>query len=301
MKKFLKLFVRRQECWSIGIYSADEHLNLQPLAGVKNPVLTAKDVTDLKADFVADPFLIHKDGIWHMFFEALRSVDERGIICWATSPDSHHWTYQQIVLEEPFHLSYPYVFEWNHEYYMVPETYQAQEVRIYKAIDFPKRWQFEKTLLSGSEYVDSSLFHHNGLWWMFSSTTANDVLRLYYTDNLLGEWIEHPKSPVIKHNPHLARPAGRVINSGGRLIRFAQDDEPYYGRQVHAFEILELTRENYVERELANGKPVLAPSGFGWNATGMHHVDLQQIKPDLWLACVDAKRVAIQLFRFPAG
>ena len=34
-------------------------------------------------------------------------------------------------------LPISYVFKWKNEYYMIPETYQASSVRLYKAIDFP--------------------------------------------------------------------------------------------------------------------------------------------------------------------
>ena len=74
--------------------------------------------------------------------------------------------------------------------------------------------------------------------------------------------------------------------SDGHPVRFAQDGFPMYGSRVRAFEILELTRLRYVERELT-GRPVLQGSGNGWNAHGMHHVDAHQIGDDTWLACVD--------------
>ena len=40
---------------------------LQPLPGIKNPILTAADVTDVDASIVADPFLFVEDDIWYMF------------------------------------------------------------------------------------------------------------------------------------------------------------------------------------------------------------------------------------------
>lgn len=297
IKSFVKQFVRRNESWTIGIYEGDSHLNLKATSQIKNPVLTARDVKDAKADFVADPFMLQKDGRWYMFFEILNSADNLGYISLATSPDGLKWDYQKIVLQEPFHLSYPYVFEWQHEYYMIPETYQAREIRLYKATHFPDQWTLEKVLLKGLDYVDSSIIHFNDRWWLFSSTTANDILRLHYADSLLGEWIEHPSSPIMTNNPHLARPSGRVVDLNGRLMRFAQDDYPTYGRQVRAFEITELTPSNYAEQEMFGGEPILGPSGSGWNANGMHHIDLHQTTSEKWLACVDAKgRDAIKVF-----
>ncbi|MEB3292295.1 MAG: hypothetical protein VKJ24_03975, partial [Synechococcales bacterium] len=140
IKHLIKKFARRWESWAIGLYEADAELNLRPASRVKNPILTARDVTDIKADFIADPFMLHENGTWYLFFEVLNSADNLGYIAFATSSNGRDWSYQKVVLKEPFHLSYPYVFKWNDDYYMIPETYQAGQVRLYKADRFPDRW-----------------------------------------------------------------------------------------------------------------------------------------------------------------
>ena len=47
-------------------------------------------------------------------------------------------------------MSYPQVFKWGDEFYMVPETVAAYEVRLYKALEFPFKWVFVKTLMKGN-------------------------------------------------------------------------------------------------------------------------------------------------------
>jgi hypothetical protein len=300
LKRFLRHVIRRDETWSIGIYTADAALNLRPSSQAHNPVLTAKDVTDVDAEFVADPFMIRQGDGWYMFFEVLNAKKDRGEIAFASSPDGHRWDYQQVVLEESFHLSYPYVFEWNQEYYMIPESCQAKEVRLYKASRFPDRWVFEKTLLKGSDYVDSSLIYFNQKWWMFTSSASEEILRLYSADDFLGDWTEHPQSPITPRQSHLARPAGRVVALNNRLIRFAQDCQDIYGRQVFAFEITELTPDTYVEREVHGGEPVLKPSARGWNAYGTHHIDLHHVDSNHAIACVDGRdQPVVKLFGLP--
>jgi len=152
--------------WSIGIYTGDSPFELQPAAGVINPVLSSHDVADMAADCVADPFMIHVGGTWYMFFEALNRDIGRGVIALATSSDAIHWSYRGVVLEEPFHLSYPHVFEWQGEYMMVPETLKAGSVRLYKASFFPDSWAFAGDLINTSG-ADPSPFHYRGKWWMF--------------------------------------------------------------------------------------------------------------------------------------
>lgn len=116
--------------WSIGIVSGASPLRLRHASGSSNPVLTRYSVSDVRALFVADPFLIHVGDLWHMFFEVYNFDTDRGEIAWATSQDGFAWTYQRIVLREAFHLSYPYVFEWEGRYYMIPETHQADRKSV---------------------------------------------------------------------------------------------------------------------------------------------------------------------------
>ncbi|GAB4365070.1 MAG: hypothetical protein Kow00121_01310 [Elainellaceae cyanobacterium] len=294
LKPIAKRFIRRRDKWSIGIYKGDSPFNFVAPEGIKNPVLTAEDVIDVNADIVADPFMVWENEKWYMFFEVMNDRDRKGMIGLATSTNGFHWTYQKIVLDEPFHLSYPYVFKWNEEYYMVPESYQANAIRLYKATKFPTQWSFVKDLLNGRDYVDSSIFQFDHQWWLFTTSTSSDILRLYYTDDLMGTWTEHPKSPVIQGNAHIARPGGRVVVFDNKIIRYTQDDRPHYGNQVRAFEITLLTTTHYQEQE-APGNPILKASGSGWNRVGMHNIDPHQINKDEWIACVDGYRTGIAL------
>jgi hypothetical protein len=272
--------------WSIGIYTGSSPYDLSPSAEIPNPVLTRADVTDIPAAFVADPFMIRRDS-WLMFFEVLREDSAKGEIGLATSNNGFDWRYEQLVLREEFHLSYPYVFEWENAYYMIPETLGANAVCLYRADEFPLRWTLSAKLIEG-QCADPSIFRFNDLWWMFLCSTPyqHDMLRLYFAEELTGPWHEHPRSPLIKTDPCRARPAGRILTLNNKLIRFAQDCVPQYGSRVRAFDVVELTTNNYAEVENA-ASPILQPSGAGWNALGMHHVDAHQQPNGTWLACVD--------------
>jgi hypothetical protein len=277
----------RDPIWSIGIYGGPSPFHLAPLEGVTNPVLTRQDICGVPARFVADPFMVQVDGVWYMFFEVLNEVTNKGEIGLAKSETGDSWTYQQIVLTEPFHLSYPSVFEFNGDYYMTPETLAADAVSLYRATDFPWRWSFVESLVKGS-CADPSLFRFDGRWWMFTCSTPyqHDTLRLYLAEDITGPWREHPASPIIQSNKRCARPAGRVLILDDRIIRFAQDCVPNYGARLRAFEAFELTTSSYVEKENPNS-PVLEASGEGWNSMGMHHVDAHPMNDGRWFACVD--------------
>jgi hypothetical protein len=272
--------------WSIGIYGGESLLDLEPVRETENPVLSANDVVDIRTEFVADPFMVEANGIWQMFFEIMNSETGKGEIGLATSRDALDWTYRQVVLSEPFHLSYPYVFQAGGGYYMIPETYQANAIRLYKGDPFPIRWRFVGNVMAG-RWVDTSVFFLNDRWWMFSSPASpmNDTLGLFHSKSIYGPWLPHPMNPIVNGDHRRARPAGRVIVNGDSIIRFAQDCHPHYGSRVRAFQILDLTETTYCEREVGQS-PVLRAGDQEWNRSGMHHIDLHYVGERL-LACVD--------------
>jgi hypothetical protein len=282
--------VRKQKkVWSIGIYTGASPFSLSAPPGLRNPVLTRHDVSDVGADFLADPFMVQEADNWYMFFEIMDSQTKRGVIGLATSRDALRWKYQQVVLTEPFHVSYPYVFKWRGHHYMLPETGRHGSIRLYRAARFPFVWSCFATFLPGPS-ADSSVFRHHGKWWLYSCTTPylHRTLRLYYSDRLEGPWREHPKSPIVRSNNRFARPGGRVLKVGGSVIRYAQDCHSRYGSQVRAFRISELTTRAYREEEIEQS-PVLTPAGSGWNGSAMHHIDPHRVGRNAWLACVDGR------------
>ncbi len=288
---FIGIVKYSDEEYSIGVYSMDSDslpLRFSGLSGVSNPVITACDVTDRNAHFVADPFLIYEKGIYYMFFEILG--EDNGDIGLAVSSNGEKWTYEKVVLDEPFHLSYPHVFKHGNIYYMIPETYEKEAIRLYKAIDFPYTWQFVMTLIEGRDFVDSTIFRYSDKWWIFTAMTDSSNLFLYWADDIKGVWTEHPLSPVVKGNRNTARPAGNVIQLKDSLIRIAQDDYPYYGNAVRAFEIVELNTQEYIEKELQES-PLFEASGKGWNKDGMHQLSTPSIDNNSRIVAVDGLNI----------
>lgn len=240
--------------------------------GIINPVLTAEDVTDRDAQFVADPFLFHEEGMWYMFLEVFDRATG-GDIGLATSPDGLMWTYDRIVLDEPFHLSYPYVFKAGDTYYMIPETHQLSDVRVYKAEHFPYEWTYVATILNSRKFVDPSIFFYNGRWWLFVGETENTTLYLYSSTSLTRNWVEHPQSPIIQNDSINARPGGRAfVYNGDHIIRVSQS----FGDVlvVRAYQVDVLNTKQYVEHEIPESplmEPGLAPKD--WYAAGVHQFD----------------------------
>jgi len=276
--------------WAIGIYAGVSPFELRPAEGAVNPVLTASDVTDIKAEFVADPFMIKKDDRWYMFFEALNALTNKGVISLAESQDGLSWDYRRVVLSEPFHLSYPLVFLNNGEYCMIPESAESGELRLYKALNFPYNWEFTNVLLNG-EFGDHVVFEDGDTWWIIAngSPQKHNITRLFFADSLRGPYTEHSSSPIVRDNASRARPGGRLPLIDGNRYWLAQDCKTSYGKKLNAFQIVTLNRVEYVEK-LHTVNPVLAGGKFRWARRGMHHIDAHQLEDGRFIACVDGYR-----------
>lgn len=272
----------RRELWSIAIVRGNEPF---ALSIPDKPLLRARDITDTPARMVADPFAVRSGGQWFLFFEIDSVATRQGEIGLAVSADTTNWVYQGIVLDEPFHLSYPLVFEYDNTWYMIPESHQADSIRLYRADPFPAHWTFLTNLVSGS-YTDPTLVRHQNRWWLFATTGQNENLHVFYADSLTGPWLAHPGNPVVAQDRTRARCGGRIREINGKLIRFAQDCLERYGHRLLGFEITTLTPEAYEENPLPEN-PLLEPDGTGWNASRMHQLDLHQAASNRWIGFTD--------------
>jgi hypothetical protein len=270
------------------VYRGTTPFSLAPIDGLA-PALTPNDVTDMACSTVADPFLLRRDGVWYLFFEALNKTTGRGEIAYAISEDGLGWVYQGVVLKESFHLSYPHVFEVGGTVYMLPETRQANSIQLYAASSFPGTWVNIAVLKQGP-YADASIFFHEGRWWIFVQRGL-DEMQILTSKRLESGWTPHPMSPVWAGNRTYSRPGGRILRYGGELYRFAQDGVLNYGNNLRAMRITTLTDKEFAEEEIVQS-PVLKASLKGWNAVGMHHLDAFPINENTWLGVVDGATIA---------
>jgi hypothetical protein len=205
----------------------------------------------------------------------------------STSKDFINWEYKKVVINEPFHLSYPFIFENEGNFYLIPESHRNLSVRLYKAIRFPDKWEYISNILYGYHYTDPVIFFMHNKFWLIVSNPYSDSMYIFFSNKITGKWTPHPLNPVIALDKHRARNGGRVFGYKGKMFRIAQDCSPYYGIQTFAYEISHISTTEYKE-VLYSTKPITRFSGKGWNAVGMHHVDLQYIN-NKWYACVDGR------------
>ncbi len=219
--------------------------------------------------FWADPFVVRKDDHYHIFFEEA-SVDSRhGHISVIRMDDSGNYSQPERVLERPYHLSYPFIFEWKRTMYLIPETGANRTIEAYKCKKFPDEWEFQGTLMENVSAYDATLFEYNDTWWLFANISEHecastwDELCLFSSDNPLSDdWQPHPMNPIVS-DVRVARPAGKIFHKDGRIYRPSQNSSFRYGYALNFSEILELTKTTYKERVVERLEPDWDPSIIG--------------------------------------
>jgi hypothetical protein len=202
--------------------------------------------------FYADPFpFVHGEKTYvfvedfeHRSGKAAISVipfDERG----PSGP-------AQPILEEPWHLSYPFVFAHAGQVWMIPESSADKSITLYRADPFPHRWIREQTLVSGIEASDATVVSHNGCFWMFAATrdgagSWSDTLSIFSASELHGPWTPYPLTPLLV-DQGAVRPAGAMFARNGKLWRPVQDCTHGYGTGIGLAEVVRLDHEGFEQR-----------------------------------------------------
>jgi hypothetical protein len=199
--------------------------------------------------FYADPFAVTWQGRTFAFFEDLDHRTNKGIIAAIEFDDRGPTGAVMPVLEEPWHLSYPFLIEDGGELWMIPESTGNNDVAIYRCVDFPLRWERHATLLSGLELADATIVRHDDRTYMFGASRDgaggySDTLSIYHADSLLGLWLPHERNPVLVDRAS-ARPAGHFTTIDGKLWRPVQDCTHGYGAALALAEITELSPANF--------------------------------------------------------
>ena len=214
-----------------------------------------------KDEFWADPFLIEHAEKHYLFFEVFPF--ERGLghlSCMEVMDDGRFGEVVKI-LETPYHFSYPNVFEFEKQFYMVPETGGEQRIELYKAKSFPYEWEHQYNLMEGIRAYDSTFIEYGGVWWLFATVSeteqcaTTEELHLFFADSPLSQdWTPHPANPINTFASS-ARPAGKIFKEGKKLYRPSQDCAGSYGAGVNIFEIVTLNKDEYEEVLISKRKP----------------------------------------------
>lgn len=238
-------------------------------------------------DYWADPFPLVESGRRYLFVEEFVHARGKGIIVCLELLDDGSWARLGTVLDEDVHMSYPQVFDWEGERYLMVESCEAKRVSLYRCVEFPLRWERVADLIEGRECVDPTLYHQDGIWYLFANVSEcggslSDELFLFHSRSLTGPYLPHPANPVLA-DARRSRPAGRMFLHEGRLIRPAQCCVPIYGAALVFNEVLELSPRAYRERPLSMLSPGFLPALDGCHtysvAAGLEALDAHGVPP----------------------
>lgn len=185
------------------------------------------------ARYFADPFPFEHEGRTYLFCEEYPYATEKAVISVVELDAAGRPRTPRVVLERPYHLSYPLVFRRDGAIWMMPESSGARRLEIYRADPFPDRWVLDRTLLEGMDISDATFFESQGRFWLTAATREDegsswDCLSLFSGPGPFGPWERCGDGPALV-DAAAARPAGFVQSIGGALWRPAQDCTRGYG------------------------------------------------------------------------
>jgi hypothetical protein len=228
--------------------------------------------------FWADPFVIDKDEKSYIFFEDYVYKTKKGHISVIVyDHQTKKLSTPSVVIDTSYHQSYPFIMEHDGEIYMIPEGSKDKDVKLYRSVDFPHKWEVERTFFKGKEMVDITLFSYDGKWWLFanmieeSGQSLNEELYIFYCDDFrTDEWLPHAQNPVIS-DIETSRPAGKILSYNGDFYRPSQNSVCSYGYSTNFNKIIKLTPDEYQEERVSEITPA-----FIKNARAIHTYNSSQ-------------------------
>ena len=225
-----------------------------------------------KGRFLADPFVASYENRTVLFVEDFNFKLNKAVI---SAYEINKKSYKEIgvAIEENFHLSYPSLIKNENDLFMIPESNQVNDIRIYKCVEFPLKWELSKILMKNISAADTNIIKFNNKYWMFTNIDSSKTddhsseLHIFYSNDLLStDWKPHKNNPVI-FDSNQARNGGMIFSKNSELFRvFQRNGFNMYGRSLGISKIKNLDEGEYEEEILK----IIEPNFFK-NIKLTHH------------------------------
>ncbi len=148
----IKKLLSYDEVFTIGYRKRNK--DILPVSGFGefDPVFNDKNY------WYADPILFTQNGDSYLFLELFDKRADKGKIAYCRLTDQGPTPFK-VVIDEPFHMSFPMVFEFDGDIYMLPETSSDKSLRLYRASAFPDKWELVQRFDTEGLYVDTVITH----------------------------------------------------------------------------------------------------------------------------------------------
>lgn len=230
--------------WQIGVSktSVSEVLNNRYL---DQPIWLEGQST--REEYLADPFAIQTEQGLQLVFEDYSYKTKKAFISEATfDKESKQFSTKRQLLSEKHHLSYPFVFSYKSEPYILPEAWNSNGLSLYKL----QNGELGKaiSLLTNTAAIDPTLVEHDEKFWLFVTdrSAPSFQLYIYFADNIEGPYIAHQGNPV-KTDVSNSRPGGSFFKYENELYRPVQNCTETYGGSLKINRIIELSATSFKE------------------------------------------------------
>lgn len=195
---------------------------------------------------IADPFIYEADGEHYLFVELFEKKKNKACIAYYKFIDGKP-VYQGKIIEQSYHMSYPCIFEYNGAHYMIPETSANHTIDLYRATEFPHKWEKVKSLVSGVRYIDTTVLKKNSHHYAVSYQKAAQGwgLDAFVLDL---EKMTMTKVASQQYDANVCRPAGHFIQKD-ELLRPAQNCARKYGESLILYSVDRFDNSCYEEHE----------------------------------------------------
>ena len=151
------------------------------------------------------------------------------------------------IINEPFHMSFPNTFKFKNDIYMMPETSEANQLRLYKAVDFPYKWELQSVLYDGIAVVDTVFVKtEDNIMYAVGQKLPekNNVLFKIDTNTWKAELA------ALKGNYVDKRPAGNFIQYDNGIYHALQECGRVYGEYLRLCKLDSFDGETLQEKEI---------------------------------------------------
>lgn len=154
-KRLLRKVMGEKEIYTIAVRPRPTAEGTEPLPALEGGPYTL--LPGREGWWFADPLLYHRRGKRWLFAEAMDLSTGKGRLEVCELHDDGTADDWRVALEEDFHLSFPMVFDWNGEVWMIPETGSDHSLRLYRCKTFPTQWELVQRFPTDEELCDTIL------------------------------------------------------------------------------------------------------------------------------------------------
>lgn len=229
----------------------------------------------------ADPIPYILDDRQYVFVEAFEKYKNKGVIGVSELSPDGVLSRPEIILEEPYHLSFPHIFTVNGRYYMMPECGAARQLRIYQMQGDVRHWTLYKAFENVGELADSIAYcgEDGALYFLCCRVNPENAYQTRLLQYRVCHFEDPEKAELVlcweqQEYTYEARNGGALLTRDGVRYRIAQQSTAkIYGKAIVIDRIEQLDSHGLQEsavRKITSGTEEIPLPQFIYRKWGIH-------------------------------